>query len=85
VTVIAFKPETSTTLQDQPVVPDAVTVELVAAFAHVTCVRPSPDAVPARAIGVAEVEKAVEDVGLVIVTVGGVVFVYVYADGMLLS
>jgi hypothetical protein len=56
-TVMAFAPETSPTPQDQLVVPDAVTVIPVARFAHVTRATPAlPEAVPASAIGVVEVE-----------------------------
>lgn len=50
-------PETRTTLQDQLVVPLAVTVVPVAEFVHVTCVTPKlSDALPAKVMGVVVVE-----------------------------
>ncbi len=71
--MIALLPEFSATLQDQLVVPDAVTVLPVAAFAHVTCVTPTlSDALPPSPTGVLLVLYVVDEVGLVIVTVGDV-------------
>ena len=73
VTVIALLPEIRPTLQDQLVVPVAVTVAPVVVFTHVTCVTPTlSEAVPVRAIGVAVVVHVGPDVGDVIATVGGV-------------
>jgi hypothetical protein len=72
-TLIPFTPDTSATLHDQVVVPDAVTQTPVASLKHATCVTArSPEAVPPRTIGVVVVVHAALDVGDVIAGQGGV-------------
>jgi hypothetical protein len=58
----------------QLVVPLAVPLAPVAEFAHVTCVTPtSSEAVPPSVSGLVLVVYVLDEVGVVIVTVGGVV------------